>query len=749
MSLPNPPFVSVVLPVRNGEATIGDCLASIIRADYPPDRREVVVVDNASTDRTAEIIRRYPVRYVHEARIGRSAARNRGIAESRGEIVAFIDADCVASTRWLRELTSGFTEEDVFGVAGEIVAFPPTTLAERYYAMTRALPQASSVNKSRPYAVTANVAFRKETFDQIGVFDPRFRSGQDVDFGWRFFDAGLKLTYRERAIVFHRHRPTGWGLFKQYFFRAQGWALLQQKHGPPWSVRQEFRQYGKVLGAVGKLVRAAFWYSRSGKDPLELYYPYLEVVRRVAIRLGALYGLVRPLAEPSGGPAQLPVRSGPSVARATRQSATTALPQIGPEERRLLLACARVALTEEEASNLVALLRRPLDWGAVLFFARLHSVTPLLHRHLRDRLDVPREVRRELLKDYQRAGYQNRLFAHEHARLVDGFNAAGVRFLVPKGLSVAELAYGSLTSRPLIDLVYAVHPSDLSRAAESMQAHGYVPRPVKPMQALYRWSAPQVLYRRRAKDLKVSTLIQPTLVTWPRLHRFDLDRVWSDLRRAQVGNREVLVLSPEDQLVYLCLQADNHGFLNRAAIGMIDPVDLLFAVWSNNRLVRFVDIRESIRFDRAAIDWGGVVDRAREAMLAEAVHASLLLSTQLVGSEVPPEVIESLRPAARPRVRSWLLDGLSSDQSPDAVRRLVRSRWEAMGPRRQLHLARLVGLAELAVPNPRTLAAARNSHGNGSLVIRYAQHTGGVLLRSAAGLLRASARNRRAATAKR
>ncbi|MDP8955769.1 MAG: glycosyltransferase [Actinomycetota bacterium] len=319
MSVADPPLVSVVLPVRNGERTIGDCLTSILRADYPADRREIVVVDNASTDRTAEIIRRYPVRYVNEARVGRSAARNRGIQESRGEIIAFIDADCVASTRWLRELTAGFKENGVLGVAGEILAFPPTTLAERYYAIQRARPQASSVGKSRPYAVTANVAFRKETFERIGVFDHRFRSGQDVDFGWRFFDAGLKLAYRDRAVVFHRHRPSGWSLFKQYFYRAQGWALLAQKHGSAWSVRQELAQYRKLVAAVRKLGRAVLRYHRYGKDRMELYYPYFEVIRRLAIRLGALYGLVRPLPGPSALPAPSAVQSRPANRRRPRK----------------------------------------------------------------------------------------------------------------------------------------------------------------------------------------------------------------------------------------------------------------------------------------------------------------------------------------------------------------------------------------------------------------------------------------------
>ncbi|MDP8955770.1 MAG: nucleotidyltransferase family protein [Actinomycetota bacterium] len=430
---------------------------------------------------------------------------------------------------------------------------------------------------------------------------------------------------------------------------------------------------------------------------------------------------------------------------------TTPAPRLGPDERRLLLACARIALTEEEAFDVAALLRRSLDWGAVLFFARLHSVASLVHRHLRDRDDVPREVRRELLKHYQRAGYQNRLFAREHARLVDRFDAAGIRILVPKGLSVTELAYGGLANRPLIDLIYLVPASDMSRAADLLCDDGYRAGRIGPGKAVYQWSCPQLMFRKRAENLITRVLLQSTLVTWPRLHRFDSDRIWTDARHATVGQRDVLILSPVDQLIYLCLQADNHGFLNRAAIGAVDPLDLFFAVWSNNRLVRFVDIHESIRFDGAAIDWRAVVDRAREVMVADAVHASLLLTTQIAGRTVPPEVIESLRPGGRPRVRSWLLDGLSSDRFPGAVQRVVRSRWEAVGPKGQLHLARLIGLAELAWPNPRTLATARNSQANGSLILHYAQHTGGVIFRSASELLRASmerARSRLAATAK-
>ncbi|MDP8955768.1 MAG: glycosyltransferase [Actinomycetota bacterium] len=303
------PFVSVVVPVWNGERTIGDCLASVLRAEYPAERREVIVVDNASRDRTAEIVARYPVRCVDEPERGPSAARNRGIAVSRGKVVAFIDADCIVTKRWLAELVAGFADEETFAVAGEIVAYPPVTPAERYHAMRKSRWQASALSSTRPFAITANVAFRRETFDRIGLFDPRLRTAQDKDFGWRFFEAGLKLLYNERAVVFHRHRPTGWGLFKQHVLWGYGAALLHQKHSLPWSLGKELRKYGELVVALGTGGRAAIRYARYGGDQMKLYYPLYELVRRAGLRVGALYGMVHRL--PRATESRSVIRTGP------------------------------------------------------------------------------------------------------------------------------------------------------------------------------------------------------------------------------------------------------------------------------------------------------------------------------------------------------------------------------------------------------------------------------------------------------
>jgi glycosyltransferase involved in cell wall biosynthesis len=287
------PFVSVVVPARNCERTIGDCLASILRGDYPDDRREVLVVDNASTDRTAEVIHGYPVRRLQELRRGPAAARNRGVAESRGEIVAFLDADCVATTGWLRELVRDLRDDA--GVAGEIVSFPPRTRAERYQASRTVFWQKSVIKRTRPFATTGNVAFRREVFDTIGLFDPWLITGEDQDFSWRFFAAGLRLAYSERALVLTHHRSTGWGLFTQHVGWGYGAALLHRKYGLPWSLGRELGKQGELLLAVWRLARAAGRHVVKGGDGLDVSYRYFEVLRRSALRIGGLFGVLEGL----------------------------------------------------------------------------------------------------------------------------------------------------------------------------------------------------------------------------------------------------------------------------------------------------------------------------------------------------------------------------------------------------------------------------------------------------------------------
>jgi glycosyltransferase involved in cell wall biosynthesis len=292
------PVVSVIVPVLNGEQTIGACVAGLLSVDYPAERREILIVDNGSTDRTAEIVQAYPVRYLREDRPGAASARNRGIEASSGGILAFTDADCLATRRWLRELVAGFTDATIGAVEGEIADYPPVTLAQRYTARRRTFSyEARRVSPLAPYLLTGNVAFRREVFERIGLFDTRFPAAgsEDVDFSWRFFDlSGLETRYCPKAVVFHRHRATVLDLFRQQVRNGRGLAILRAKYPARlgWGWRQELRAWEIVAKFGLGAARAAVPGARRGRDEVDRYYPWITFVRKLGLRLGFVGGLL-------------------------------------------------------------------------------------------------------------------------------------------------------------------------------------------------------------------------------------------------------------------------------------------------------------------------------------------------------------------------------------------------------------------------------------------------------------------------
>ena len=301
------PFVSVVVPVLNEEATIAQCLESLLRSDYPRDRCELIVVDNGSTDRTAEIVRSTPARYLFESQRGTARARNCGIQASRGEILAFTDADCLVTTGWLRGLVSGFAAGDVGAVAGDVLPLPPRTAAQRYAARARHLsPYRYLRRPTFPFAVTANLAVRQKVFSTVGLLDPDSpRGGECTDFCTRLRrETGLRIEVTHRAPVFHRYRETPGDLFRQHFGYGQGHAYLYEKYAAeiPWTWREALHVYRDLARTAGRAAATALRRVTGGASQTDLEFQWFELLRKLGLRLGFnWYRLRSALSSTAGG----------------------------------------------------------------------------------------------------------------------------------------------------------------------------------------------------------------------------------------------------------------------------------------------------------------------------------------------------------------------------------------------------------------------------------------------------------------
>ena len=194
-------LISVIVPFQNVEAYIAECCQGLLAQTYPKDLHEIIMVDNNSADQSAEIIRRHPeIRLFSEVRQGSYAARNRGIAEARGSVMAFIDSDCVPRPDWLERIAAAMSDPETKVVQGVRRAGRESwslSVLSDYEAEREAFVFDSDVPEVY-YGYTGNMAVRREVFDRIGVF-PDMRRGGDTVFVQR-----VVAEYSCKAVRYHR-----------------------------------------------------------------------------------------------------------------------------------------------------------------------------------------------------------------------------------------------------------------------------------------------------------------------------------------------------------------------------------------------------------------------------------------------------------------------------------------------------------------------------------------------------------------
>ncbi|WP_455392329.1 glycosyltransferase [[Eubacterium] cellulosolvens] len=249
--------VSVVIITRNEEYYIKDLLDSLVTQTVPP--HEIIVVDAESTDKTQMIVRRYMRKYENVKLFiekgTRGEGRNIGANHGTGDIIAFIDADCIANAFWVQEIIEGMKDADV--VAGQSVRLG-------YHAFSN-LERVGILHKNTDVTYpSCNLAYSKKVFKKIKGFDPSFKEAEEVDLNFRAVDAGYKLKYQPDAIVYHRVRESIRGFIKQSFWYGFGRKELTLKHGSLWSKYDPIEMVKLTANeSIWKLVRlfiSAFGY---------------------------------------------------------------------------------------------------------------------------------------------------------------------------------------------------------------------------------------------------------------------------------------------------------------------------------------------------------------------------------------------------------------------------------------------------------------------------------------------------------
>ena len=216
------PTVSVVVCTRDHPDDLRTCLESLLALGTPAD--EIIVVDNCpSDDRTRRVCAEFPVRYVLERVPGASRARNRGILEASGELVAFTDDDCVVDPGWLDGLGGVFADPLVMASTGYIGPFELETRAQYLFELHGGFERHSSAtvldglsrspaSAAGPAGASANAIVRRSAFEEVGLFAEDLgpgtpaRGAEDRYAFYRILEAGYRIVFDPSRIVWHRHR---------------------------------------------------------------------------------------------------------------------------------------------------------------------------------------------------------------------------------------------------------------------------------------------------------------------------------------------------------------------------------------------------------------------------------------------------------------------------------------------------------------------------------------------------------------
>ncbi len=295
------PTITVVICAYNAEATLDECLRHTCALNYP--ELEVLVVDDGSTDGTAEIAACHPrARLLRIPHVGLAAARNAGLEAATGELVAYLDSDAYPSPEWPYYLALGMDSPAVGGVGGPNV--PPGNAAPGAHRVASAPggPVHVLLSDDRAEHVPGcNMAFWKEVLVEAGGFDPVFTSaGDDVDVCWRVADRGWDIAFHPVAQVWHHRRSGLRPYLRQQLGYGRSEAMVEARHPDRFTAWGSARWRGSIYGsAAPNLFRQRVYRGQYGAAAFQSVYRggghLLDLAHQVGVPLASMLLLSAPL----------------------------------------------------------------------------------------------------------------------------------------------------------------------------------------------------------------------------------------------------------------------------------------------------------------------------------------------------------------------------------------------------------------------------------------------------------------------
>lgn len=289
----NYPLISIVIPVKNEEASLGQCLKSLKQLNYPRAQLEIIISDGLSTDGTAEIAKSYEAKVVKNEGQTVASGRNVGFQRSRGDFIAFSDADCVMDKDWLDNALKYFEDEKAAGVGGPNIAPENETLfgkAVRFLFLFGS-KMSNSVYvtdlkkvKMVKHIPGCNAIYKREALEKVMPIDETLLTCDDTEMNYQLMKKGGKLLFAPDVIVRHYRRDNPKKFWNQIYRYAIGRLQLGKKHKDAMSL---------IHIAFGLVIPAAVFLLILSLFINPFYALFLIIATLAAIAFFSVLGLIK------------------------------------------------------------------------------------------------------------------------------------------------------------------------------------------------------------------------------------------------------------------------------------------------------------------------------------------------------------------------------------------------------------------------------------------------------------------------